>query len=271
MTHNYRVVVVEDDPYAQDLILNLLSRDWRTRVAGEFNSFSRKAFDEFLKDPLNKVDVIVLDTEVPWNPNWPMEAFEIVRAMEKPPMLVLLCTVPTSRFWNDALLDSPAYGGYLVKQEILYSISAAVALAGQGHVVLTESVGSLGIPIPVERKPLILSGARVGDIFTEREREIMRLGIFFKHSQRDMEDELVIGRDWITEVLGSIYDKLQVQEIMRGEIALETLISDKAVLARVLPMIEVFNASGSKKSLRRTPWLNTLAFHLLTLPTIREV
>ena len=88
MSNNNRVVIVEDDPFARDMLIKLLSRDWRTRVAGDFDSFSKQAFKDFICEPLNNVDTVILDTEVPWNPRWPIEAFEIICDLDNPPKLI---------------------------------------------------------------------------------------------------------------------------------------------------------------------------------------
>ena len=62
MTENNRVVVVEDDPFARDQLLNLLSRDWRTRVVGEFEQATgRKASSIGLGIDLLEVDMQFFD------------------------------------------------------------------------------------------------------------------------------------------------------------------------------------------------------------------
>ena len=271
MTDKNRVVVVEDDPYTRDQLLNLLSRDWRTRVVGEFDSFSKKAFQDFVCDENNNYNAVILDTEVPWNPNWPIEAFEIIRALEKPPKLIFLCTLPLARYWNDILLDYDFYGGYLAKQEILYSIPAAVAMTTQGYIVSTESVQNLRSPFHTRKNMVVVDGTKAFHGFTHREQEVLRLGILFSLSHRDIEDELVISRDWISEVLGSIYDKLSIKDILSGEIPLESIFTDEAVLLRAQQILEKYQAQSSGKNLRKTPWLSTLAFHILTTPEIRAI
>ena len=269
MTEKNRVVVVEDDPYTRDQLMNLLSRDWRTRVVGEFDSFSKKSFQDFLGNENNLYNVVILDTEVPWNPNWPIEAFEIIRTLQNPPKLIFLCTLPIARYWNDVLLDYDFYGGYLAKQEVLYSIPTAVALTTQGSIVSTELVQNLQSPFHTRQNMVVVDGTKAFQGFTQREQEVLRLGILFSLSHRDIEDELLISRDWISEVLGSIYDKLNIQEILSGEIPLESIFEDEAILMRAQQILEKSQAKSSVKNLRKTPWLSTLAFHILTTPEIR--
>ena len=265
MTDNNRVVIIEDDPFSRDMLVKLLSRDWRTRVVGTFDSLSRKSFEDFIRDPINHIDTIILDTEVPCDPRWPLEAFGSVCSLAEPPKQILLCTMPVSRYWNDILLNHPCYGGYLVKQEVLYTIPAVVKLVESDHIVITKSVLNFSAPVHRKKNMLLVDGAQPIQGFTNRELEILRLGVLFNHSQRDIADELVISRDWISEVLGSIYEKLQIREIISGEIPLENVFHEEAILSRVKQILDQHDVN-KKKNLRKVSWLNTLAFHLVTIP-----
>jgi len=266
-----RVVVFEDDPYAKDLILKLLSRDWRTRVAGEFDSLSQAAFRQFLAKPANKIDTIILDTEVPKNPKLPLDIFEVVQSLPEPPKLIFVCTVPTPRYWNDVLMDYDFFGGYLVKQEVLYALGSVVALAAQGYMVATESVVQMQPPVNASHITAVVDGLQAIQNFTPREKEILRLGIIYNQSQRDIQDELVLSRDWISEVLSSIYAKLQIKEILTGEIPLDTYFTDAVVLSRAQSIIDQYKDKTGSINLRHAPWIATLAFHLLTIPEIQKI
>jgi DNA-binding NarL/FixJ family response regulator len=266
-----RVVVFEDDPYAKDLILKLLSRDWRTRVAGEFDSISQDAFRQFLSKPANKVDTIILDTEVPKNPKLPLDIFKVVQSLPEPPRLIFICTVPTPKYWNDVLLEYDFFGGYLVKQEMLYALGSVVALAAQGYAVTTESVALIQPPVRADHKIAIVDGSQAIQNFTPREKEILRLGIIYNQSQRDMQDELVLSRDWISEVLSSVYEKLQIKEILAGEIPLDTYFTNAVVLSRAQSIIDQHKDKTGGVNLRHAPWIATLAFHLLTIPVVQKV
>jgi DNA-binding NarL/FixJ family response regulator len=266
-----RVVVFEDDPYAKDLILKLLSRDWRTRIAGEFDSLSQAAFQQFLAKPANIVDTIIIDTEVPKNPRLPLDIFEVVQSLPEPPELLFTCTVPTPRYWNNVLIDYDFFGGYLVKQEVLYALGSVVTLAAQGYAVTTKSIALMQPPVSADRKIAIVDGSQAIQNFTPREKEILRLGIIYNQSQRDMQDELVLSRDWISEVLSSIYEKLQIKEILAGEIPLNTYFTDAVVLSRAQSIIDQYKDKTGGINLRHAPWIATLAFHLLTIPDIQKV
>ncbi|MEN8242384.1 MAG: hypothetical protein ABFS17_10715 [Chloroflexota bacterium] len=271
MKKNNRVVIVEDDLLARGQIYNLLSRDWRTRVVGEFDSFSKEIFSGFVSDAGNKIDTIILDTEVPWNPDWPIEAFEIIEALPHPPKIIFLCTIPVSRYWNEILLNYPFYGGYLVKQEIMFSLPSAVNLVENNQIVLTNSVLKLSTPVNQQSKMKVVDGTKMIQEFTPRELEILRLSIILNHSQRDIENELLISRDWISEVLGDIYKKLQLPELISGEVLAGDIFHDQSIASQVEEILNQFSQRHTAKNLRKLPWLSTLAYHLLTIPEIRKI
>ena len=67
MAKDIQVLIIEDDPYARDLMTLLLTRDWRTRVIGEIaNQHELRDFIEEFHPP---VDVVIVDTEIPGEPD----------------------------------------------------------------------------------------------------------------------------------------------------------------------------------------------------------
>lgn len=272
MTANNRVVVIEDDPLSRDMLLNLLSRDWRTRVAAELDSLSENRLIKLLNEESSQIDTVIVDTEMPRWPDFPIRVFEIITELENPPKTLFLCTVPKPRFWNDVLINYDFFGGYLAKHEILYSIATAVSLVEDGYIVVTSAVDQMSAPIHLSgKKVLLLDGTKNLIGFTPREIDIIRLGILSNHSHRDIEDELIISRDWISKNLSAIYRKLGIQELISDQESIDLHFSHKAIATRVDKILKHFSPSSNPTNLRQTPWLATLAFHLLTLPDIRDV
>jgi len=83
-----QVVIVEDDPYARDLMAMLLARDWRTRVVAEFESGAENDLKGFFSDPLNPVDVVIIDTEVPADPHAYTQVKSLALGRNRPPKLL---------------------------------------------------------------------------------------------------------------------------------------------------------------------------------------
>ena len=66
MPHEDRILILEDDMYARDMMALLLRRDWRTQVIAEIGSMDQ------LKSALREspIDLILMDTEHPDHLEW---------------------------------------------------------------------------------------------------------------------------------------------------------------------------------------------------------
>ena len=136
MQKDIRVLIVEDDPYARDLMSLLLTRDWRTRVIGQ--AINRQELIEFLDQPQTKIDVLILDTEIPNAPRLPFILAETLRQQEKPPKILYVTTQPNPDVMER--LVQTGFGGYLRKGEIMYALGSAVADVMAGNTVITPGI-----------------------------------------------------------------------------------------------------------------------------------
>jgi DNA-binding NarL/FixJ family response regulator len=93
MQKELNVIIVEDDPYARDFMSMLLRRDWRTRVVGEFSSLSGMELKQALHSapPSAHVDILLLDTEVANDENWPAKVVQMTRVLPRPTLIVFTC------------------------------------------------------------------------------------------------------------------------------------------------------------------------------------
>jgi DNA-binding NarL/FixJ family response regulator len=262
MKKDIRVLIIEDDPYALDLMSLLLTRDWRTRVIAELDS--KEAFADYIRTEDPKLDVVILDTEMPGAPNLPSELAAMTQRLSASPAILYTCTRPCSIPLEQTL--SVGYGGYVLKQELRYALASAVASIKDGHCVITPGVKALAGDAPFPPGTRVLDGRRQWSIFTPREREVLRLAIIFNLAVRDMADELVLSSGWVSEIVSEIYKKLGVRDILSGEAPLEDFFTDETVLAHCR-QITARAKPGNRKS-RKAPWMSTLAFHLLTMPEI---
>lgn len=262
-------MIIEDDPYACDLMAMMLARDWRTRVVAELGSGTETEIKELLKRPNHHIDLVIIDTETPRDPHWPAHAAEIVLAAQPVPAILYTCTRPDPSLLEHLPLTSK--GGYLVKSEILYALASAVCLASNGNWVITPGVQDLADKIKFPRTTFIVSGDKQAVHFTRRENDLLRLGILFNLSQRDIADELIVSTDFVSEVMGHIYEKLGLHEILAGEVSLEEYFSDETVLARCKSILKRAPGNAQEKTLRKAPWMATLAFHLMTAPRVEKL
>jgi DNA-binding NarL/FixJ family response regulator len=266
MNREIRVLIIEDDPYARDLMAMLLARDWRTRVVAELGSDSEDQLKELIKAANHHIDLIILDTETPADPHWPAHAAEIVMAAQVVPAILYTCTRPDmSVFERLPRMDK---GGYLIKSEILYALASAAYLAADGNWVITPGVQALANKIKLPKTTLIVSGDKPVVHFTRRENDLLRLGILFNLSQRDIADELIVSTDFVSEVIGQLYEKLGLHDILAGEVSLDEYFGDETILARCKAIMKRAPGKSADKALRKAPWMATLAFHLMTAPKI---
>src|SRR5512138_2951552 len=219
MQKELNVIIVEDDPYARDFMAILLRRDWRTRVVGEFSSLSAMELKQALRSP-SAVDVLLLDTEVANDEAWPAKVVQMTRLLPRPPLIVFTCTSPEPHILERIL--SARGGGYIAKNEILYALATAITAAAKGQFVITPGVLIVAGRLDLPEQTLIMDGTMPVANFTAREKDLTRLGLLFNLAQRDIADDLIISTDFVAEVIGQVYDKLGVREILDGEKRLET-------------------------------------------------
>jgi DNA-binding NarL/FixJ family response regulator len=266
MPKDIRVLIVEDDPYARDLMSLLLTRDWRTRVVGEVSDETELA--TFLKDEVQKVDVVILDTEIPGEPGLHFKLAEMTQALPQPPKIVYTATQANREVLDRIMVGSCS--GYILKQEILYALGASVALVKTCTCVVTPGIRRIAGRYALPNGTLVLDGRRLTTSFSRRENELIRLGIIFNLAIRDIADELVIGQGWVSEIVSTIYRKLGIREILTGEIPLDLYFTDEVVLAHCREITKRATSSQDGAKIRKAPWMSTLAFHLLTVPEVED-
>jgi DNA-binding NarL/FixJ family response regulator len=267
MQKELNVVIVEDDPYARDFMSMLLRRDWRTRVVGEFSSLSGMELKQALRAPSTHVDMLLLDTEVANDENWPAKVVQMTRLLPRPPLIMFTCTSPEPHVLESILAAKG--GGYIAKNEILYALATAITAAARGQFVITPGVLIVAGRTALPEHTLIMDGTMPVATFTSREKDLTRLGLLFNLAQREIADDLIISTDFVAEVMGHIYEKLGVREILDGEKEMDTFFQDEKLRERCQEILEQYAANGTRVG-RKAPGMSTLAFHLLTVPESTE-
>jgi len=255
-----RVLVIEDDPYARDVMALLLTRDWRTELAGEVSR--SQDLPAMLADPnTGHVDVVLLDAERPDDPDWPIRQALAIRAVRGAgPAIVLTATRPEVGLLQHILTGQ--FRGYLLKSEIGYGLTWAVVRAAAGRWVTTPGVRDLSqhhkwhLPLST----LILLGGRLLGELSSREQEVARLGIVFGLTRSDIANDLRLRPDEIGKLMSRIYRKLGLSDSTQGRTELKAYLMD--------PWLRDSIAGGAVRSSRAGKRANkaTKAFHLLTVP-----
>jgi DNA-binding NarL/FixJ family response regulator len=192
----------------------------------------------------------------------------MTRALPHPPVIVYTCTSPEPRVL--ARILETRGGGYLVKGEIMYALATALAAAAKGQFVMTPGVLIISGRMELPANTRLMDGTVSVAKFTPREKDLTRLGLLFNLSQRDIADDLIVSTDFVAEVMGQVYEKLGLREILSGERALESYFQDEKLLERYRAIVAQ-SAETANKPGRKVPWMSTLAFHLLTVPDTTEL
>jgi len=263
MPKDIRVLVVTEDPFVRNWMTFLVVRDWRTRVIGEMEG--KADLQVFFKNSAERADVILIDTDGLEVSGWLGQIRESLAMMRNPPVILCVGLRADGQVLHQAA--QPGYVGYLLKNEIRYSLAWAVSLSVGGYWVMTPGVESLlaeaGVDLP--GKSLILDGRVPMYDFTESEARVARLALLFSVERRDMADELKISKAWSYGVVSGIYDKMGMESILNGQVDPTEFLGDNPlVLAHLKEIVQRLGNS------RKAQDMETLAFHLLTMPEIRN-
>lgn len=261
MRKEARVLIVEDDPFAENWMALLLARDWRTRVVAEASGL------EEMLSALNAVEekpnFVVLNLDLvsgirDWSKLAPLAAPLVA------PLPVLL--VAKSAHMMEQIDPFPGFCGCVLKSEIRHALSWAVALAEPEKWVITPGIEQHLRRPDRNIRVLVLDGRKSIHNFTEHEAEVARMALIFSMERRELSDEIKVSEDWSYGLVSTIYHKLGLEEILSGEVNPEEYLG-KAFTenARFQDIIRQAVRSRKKND------LESLAFHILCMPEIREL
>lgn len=262
------VVLVEDDYYARTWMELLLRRDWRTRVVGEVGSpTDLSSVLEDLKAHNERIDLALIDTDVPFNEYWLKEV--LAKLTKFSPRAAVLFTGVAANNKIAGLLASPNFAGYVLKAEICHSLAWAVSLAAEGNLVVTPGVCNLfGNNNAPPRGTLILDGRKPVIPLSKRDQERARMAFIFSMERHELADELGLTDDFSYGMVSELYEKIGLNDVLDGTVEPEQFFgSHPVVAAHVRRTLDHLKRTKSKKAKDK----ETLAFHLLTLPDIDEI
>ena len=263
--NEFQIAIVEDDPFARNWMALLAARDWRTRVAGEFASPAKMI--PALYHQASYVDLIIMDTDIPGGEDWIPQILGAISGMKHPP--AILCTGIHANPQVLSRLAHPSFVGYILKNEVNYSLAWAIDIAMSGKWVITESIRSLSVSInyPLPRPCVVLDGRKtLQSTLSKHQAEVSRLAFLFSMERRELADELGIVEDWSYGLVSQVYEQLGVKDILKDEESLRSYFGNQPL---ILAHIEKIHAAGKKSAKARD--LETLAFHIITMPEIVEL
>lgn len=264
-----RVLVVEDDPFARNWIAMLLARDWRTALVGDIAE--PEELSKLLENSRGRIDLILLDTEIPGDRGWLKRVVDLLVEHPHAPLVVAMATHTDRTVIQQ--VGATKLRGYLLKQEINNSIAWAAALAAQGKWVMTPSVEKMLDRFP--RRGVILEGRTAFRDLTPHQTNVARLALLFSMERREMAHELHITPDHGYGLVSAIYSSIGMDELLDRKVDPRAFFEGEKTIVRQLDEIlneleqsEKRSRSGKRRKVRD---LESLAFHVLTMPDITSV
>jgi DNA-binding NarL/FixJ family response regulator len=256
----FQIAIVEDDPFARNWMALLAARDWRTRLAGEFDEPLKVI--PLLQKKAAFIDLILLDTDIPGGVDWISQILGAFSSILHPP--AILCTGIQADPEALGRLTHPSFVGYILKNEINYSLAWAIDIALSGKWVITEGVRSLAsaIRFPLPHPCVVLDGRKtLQSTLSKHQADVSRLAFLFSMERRELADELGIVEDWSYGLVSRIYEQLGVKDILNDEESLQSYFGDQPL---ILSHVEKIRAAG--KNSNKAHDMETLAFHIITMP-----
>ncbi len=238
-------------------------RDWRTRLMGEFST--QVELCAFLKDGHQPFDVLILDVDLP---DKDLKVNDICSALideDKGVKILLTGIQPEARVIRQMMDERVC--GYVLKNEVGYSLSWVISFAFDGHFIFTPGTMSLATKMNIQFPPnrLIIDGRRRIPGFTDHETEVARMAFIFSLGRRDLADELKISEQWSYGIVSELYKKMGLGEILSGEVDLFSYIGRNQIIQNRFK--EIMAALGHSTKARD---METLAYHLLTMPEVLD-
>lgn len=261
MKRDILVGLYSEDTYALNWMSLLIVRDWRTRVCLEASSMIE--LQDGLKAEHQNLDLIILDLDRIGNLRQIASVIkEYSQNTKKKPKVIALGSQPSLAFFKE--IEHDLIAGYLLKNEISLSLGWAVTFADEGYQVFTPRAVDIAwdAGFPISKNKLELHSRNYPGL-TERQGEIARLAIIFSLGRRDLADELKISDQWSYGVVSELYTHLGLGDILFENQEFNSILeNDKVIKIHIDRILEDLGTSKKARD------LETLAFHLLTMPII---
>lgn len=257
------VAIVEDDPFSRNWMALLAARDRRTRVVAEVGDLS--SLLPHLAGDTCRIDVLLIDSDIPgredlisgWTLGGPARAGR--------PKILLTGINADPRALHQMKPDF--YAGYILKGEISTSLAWAITLAAAGYWVITPGIQTLAytarfrLPLPC----MVLDGCQPFYNLTDYQTRVARLAFLFSMERHELANELGISQEWSYGLVSAIYERLGLKTFLAGDSAsLHDLDVSEEIAAYLEAVRAKLNNSGRPKD------LESLAFHLLTIPLVKK-
>lgn len=261
MRKDILVAILEDDVFSRNWMALMLVRDWRTRLIAEFSN--QVEMCEFLQDSSQSFDVLILDVDLFGESFTVDDICQSLGDYNASVKILLTGVQPQAHILKN--IQDERLCGYVLKEEVGYSLSWVIAFIANENWVLTPGTHKLAYKnhFPLPKNKLILEGRKNIPGFTDHEAEVARFAFIFSLGRRDLADELKISEQWSYGLVSEIYKKMGLSEILSGEVDLFSYIPESPIIRGHFE--DILQQLGDSSKARD---METLAYHLLTMPEI---
>jgi hypothetical protein len=263
MRKDILVTILEEDVFARNWMALLLVRDWRTRLVHECANWVD--FWHFIAKSDQMFDFLVLDVDFFGKTVSIKEIGQSLIDAGRNPKILLTGIKPDPDIIRQISTDQIC--GYVLKHQVDYSLSWVISFAQDGYFLLTQGTRSLAndMNLILPDNKLVVDGRRTRHCFTEHEAKVARMAFIFSLGRRDLADELQISQQWSYGLVSELYKKMGLNEVLSGEVDLFSYIGKSQVIRSHFE--KIMEQLGPSKKARD---LETLAYHMLTMPQIVE-
>ena len=256
------VSIMCDDLFARNWMSLLIVRDWRTRLTAELTC--QQDPYAYLEKNNQPCDLLVVDLDSMASCPGLITSLNAQAVSKRPIKILGISSKPETRFLNR--IKPELFAGYLIKEEIGTSLGWAIAFIADDKQVFTPSAYQLAATIgfTISEDKVILK-KRVHAGISERQKEIARMAIIYSIGRRDLADELQISDQWSYGMVSELYEKLGLADLASNDESSLLFLQDDPKITKKLG--KIIEDLGDGKKARD---LETLAFHLLTMPVIED-
>jgi len=257
------VAIIEDDLFSLNWMSLLLVRDWRTRVVSGIQNVEQ--LNRTLNEFQNRIDFFLVDIDAINSDCELTDICKLIYQKNEKAKIIFIGVGPSKSVFK--YMQNLNCFGYINKNEIRFSLSWAISLAAEGNFVLTRSTFDLfnQANYILPQNKLILKGRDFFLGLTDRENEVAKLAIIFSLGRRDLADELKISDQWCYGLVSELYTKLGIGDILSGDVDPSIFFGESKVINdHYKEIITQLKTSTKARD------LETLAFHLLTMPIIED-
>jgi hypothetical protein len=255
------VAILYDDPFARNGIALFLARDRRTRLLGDASDWP--TLTSQLDKKKAKTELLLIQAD---------DSAKFSQALHSIPLKLQGAGIMGIGQHVDlhilkSLLSNHGRG-YVLKDEIPYSISWACGLARSGVWVTTPGPEKLANEsrIDLPRPCLVMQKRQLINLWTFHRSHAARLAFLFSMERRDLADELGIQASWAYGLVSELYDDLGMKKLFSGALDIQEYFGDDSEILRHLTQLMQSASSAGKKH-----DLETLAFYLLTMPDVTRL